>query len=190
MSRLEDLRNLEEKRKRKVKLLLLGILLSADSEQELIPKIKKSSRELLEEIKDIRKASYAIADKYSENIHRADDKKRQLLLVAAALYMISSLARRISISDKETYLSKAKQAVTDSEPIIERLVNTEIYESNHIKFVANHKGEDVMFMWNAINDRKTCSVCSSLDGNFYKLADVPDYPHPNCRCIAEITSSG
>ena len=186
-TRLEDLKKLEEKRKKKMRLVLLGALLSVDSEQELIPKLRKSSVEVLEEIKDIRKASYALADKYSDDVHRANDKDRQLIIVSAALALISHVAKRIVISEKESYASKAKDAVNNSEPMIERLVSTEIYEANMKKFIAN-QDKDTIFLWNAVNDKRTCSECEALDGNTYKSEEVPEYPHPNCRCVVEIVS--
>lgn len=36
--------------------------------------------------------------------------------------------------------------------------------------------------WHAQNDRKTCSECDSLDGAIFPIDEVPDKPHPNCRC--------
>ena len=191
MNRLEELKKLEAKRQKKMRLVLLGALLSVDSEQELIPKLRKSSVEILEEIKDIRKASYAIADKYSEDTHRANDKDRQLILVAAALALISHVAKRIVISEKESYASKAKDAVNNSESIIERLVSTEIYEANMKKLMANYKDDKtVLFMWNAIGEKRTCDSCAARDGNVYKAEDVPEYDHPRCSCVLEIVSGG
>jgi len=187
MSRLEDLARLEDKRIKKLKLLLLGIMLSADDEKELIFKIKRSTSALVDEIKDIRKASFAVADKYSIETHRADESNRQLVIISASLYMLSIMAKRVAVSDKEKFEQKAKEAIVLSLPLIERLVATELYESNMRKMVVNNK--EATFKWNAYNDKRTCDICSALDGNTYKAADLPDYPHPNCRCIAEIVSN-
>jgi SPP1 gp7 family putative phage head morphogenesis protein len=186
MTHQKDLEQLETKRKKKLEILLLGILLSASSEEELISKIKKSSTIILEEIKDIRKSSYAIADKYSEDTHRAKDKERQLIIVAAALYLSSSIARRVAISNKESYTSKAIDALEQSKPVINRLVNTEIYEANLKKMVSNNKNEKLR--WVAINDKRTCAQCSSLDGKTFIAQDAPDYPHVGCRCFCEVIS--
>ena len=187
MSKLEDLAKLEDKRIRKLNLLLLGIMLSADDERELIYKIKKSTSSLVDEIKDIRKSSFAIADKYSIENHRADESDRQLVIISASLYMLSIMAKRVAVSDKEKFEQKAKEAIVLSLPLIERLVVTEIYEANMRKMVVNNR--EALFRWNAVNDKRTCDVCGSLDGNTYKAADLPGYPHPNCRCVAEIVSN-
>jgi SPP1 gp7 family putative phage head morphogenesis protein len=186
MARIEDLQRLEESRKKKLRLLLAGILLSVDSEQELIPKLKKFSITVLEEVKDIRKASFAIADRYSEETHRAKDGDRLLLLMGASLYLLSNMARRIAISDKENYLGAAREAIRNGEADIDRLVATEIYEANRKKMMSNNKGS--VFLWNAVLDKRTCSICEALDGKTFKEADAPDSVHPNCRCILEIVS--
>jgi len=187
MSRLEDLAKLEEKRKKKLKLLLLGIMLSSDNERELISKIKKSTATMVEEIKDIRIASFEIADKYSIEQHRAPESDRQLVIISASLYVLSVVAKRVAVSEKEHFTDKAKEAILLTIPILDRLVTTEIYESNMKKMVVNNK--EATFKWNAVNDKKTCDECGALDGNTYNAEDLPDYPHPNCRCIAEIVSN-
>ncbi|MFZ2911803.1 MAG: phage minor head protein [Candidatus Absconditicoccaceae bacterium] len=182
MSRLTDLKKLEAKRKRKMQLLLLGILMSIDSEDELAPKTRQMSSDVLEEIKDIRKASFAIADKYSEEQHRVLDN-RKLIIASAALYVVSHVIRRIAISDKPTFAEKVKEAMRGSEPIIERLTVSEIYQANVAKMIANHPKQ--MLIWNAVNDGKTCSRCRSLDGKEFLAGDAPEYPHSNCRCVVD-----
>ena len=36
--------------------------------------------------------------------------------------------------------------------------------------------------WNATDDEKTCASCGQMDGKVYKIEDIPDKPHPRCRC--------
>lgn len=36
--------------------------------------------------------------------------------------------------------------------------------------------------WRAQNDRKTCEECEDLDGFIFPIDELPDKPHPNCRC--------
>ena len=36
--------------------------------------------------------------------------------------------------------------------------------------------------WVAEHDHRTCGVCSELDGQVFKLNDVPEKQHYNCRC--------
>ena len=43
------------------------------------------------------------------------------------------------------------------------------------------------YIWHSENSENTCDVCKSLDGkefDFYE--EVPERPHPNCRCTVEI----
>ena len=43
------------------------------------------------------------------------------------------------------------------------------------------------YIWHSENSDDTCDVCKSLDGkefDFYE--EVPERPHPNCKCTVEI----
>ena len=43
------------------------------------------------------------------------------------------------------------------------------------------------YIWHSENSENTCDVCKSLDGkefDFYE--EIPERPHPNCRCTVEI----
>ena len=186
MNRLDDLQRLEEKRKKKMRLFLIGVLLSVENQQELIPKMKRLSLDTMDEIKDMRQASFDIADRYSEETHRVRDGDRQLIIMGASLYLISSLARRIAVSDNDNYVQAARQAVKDTQAVIDRLVVTEVYEANRKKIKVNNRGAKLL--WNAVLDRKTCDQCEALDGKIFNEADAPDELHPNCRCILEVIS--
>ena len=37
-------------------------------------------------------------------------------------------------------------------------------------------------MWVTESDHKTCGECRELDGEVFKLGEVPPKLHPNCRC--------
>lgn len=39
-----------------------------------------------------------------------------------------------------------------------------------------------MLQWVAEDDHKTCETCKELDGQIFKLKDVPPKQHYNCRC--------
>lgn len=46
------------------------------------------------------------------------------------------------------------------------------------------------YIWHSENSENTCDVCKSLDGkefDFYE--EVPECPHPNCRCSVEIVEN-
>jgi len=37
--------------------------------------------------------------------------------------------------------------------------------------------------WNTQDDGRVCGDCNDKDGNIYPIDQVPDKPHPNCRCF-------
>lgn len=39
--------------------------------------------------------------------------------------------------------------------------------------------------WNAILDLRTCAECRALNGTIFPIEDVPNKPHPRCRCYLE-----
>lgn len=43
-------------------------------------------------------------------------------------------------------------------------------------------------MWVAEHDERTCAVCKERDGTIYPITDVPDKPHPRCRCYLRAVS--
>ena len=43
------------------------------------------------------------------------------------------------------------------------------------------------YVWHSENGEHTCDVCKSLDGQVFDFYDeVPERPHPNCRCTVEV----
>lgn len=44
--------------------------------------------------------------------------------------------------------------------------------------------------WVAEKDNRTCSTCKERDGKIYDIDEVPDDPHPNCRCKRERVRDG
>ena len=43
------------------------------------------------------------------------------------------------------------------------------------------------YVWHSENGEQTCDVCKSLDGRVFDFYDeIPERPHPNCRCTVEI----
>lgn len=37
-------------------------------------------------------------------------------------------------------------------------------------------------LWNSQGDGKVCSDCHDLDGQIFSIENIPDKPHPRCRC--------
>ena len=43
------------------------------------------------------------------------------------------------------------------------------------------------YVWHSENGEHTCDVCKSLDGKVFDFYDeLPERPHPNCKCTVEI----
>lgn len=43
------------------------------------------------------------------------------------------------------------------------------------------------YVWHSENSENTCDICKSLDGQEFDFYDeVPQRPHPNCKCTVEI----
>ncbi len=46
------------------------------------------------------------------------------------------------------------------------------------------------FIWHSEKSEKTCDICKSLDGKIFDYYDeVPERPHPNCKCYVEVIES-
>lgn len=46
------------------------------------------------------------------------------------------------------------------------------------------------YVWHSENGEHTCDVCSELDGQEFDYYDeVPESPHPNCKCYVEIVEN-
>ena len=94
-----------------------------------------------------------------------DRKKSRLFESLVA----STLERHQSYKTAENLLIKqVKQYAIDLEDAIAMVV----YEDTGVKMV----------MWNAEHDHRTCGDCSEMDGQIFKLKDVPDKLHYQCRC--------
>ena len=49
---------------------------------------------------------------------------------------------------------------------------------------------NVKYIWHSENGENTCEKCKSLDGTVYDFEDeVPERPHPNCKCTVEIVEN-
>lgn len=46
---------------------------------------------------------------------------------------------------------------------------------------------NVKYIWHSENGKNTCDKCKALDGKEFDFEDeVPERPHPNCKCYVEI----
>ena len=43
------------------------------------------------------------------------------------------------------------------------------------------------YVWHSENGENTCDECKKLDGQVFEMdEEIPERPHPNCRCTVEI----
>ena len=49
------------------------------------------------------------------------------------------------------------------------------FKENGVKYV----------MWQSEHDDRVCGTCEDMNGNIYKVNDIPPKPHYNCRCWIE-----
>lgn len=55
--------------------------------------------------------------------------------------------------------------------------------------VLNGGVSNAKYIWHVESD-KACEACQILDGTEYTFeGDIPDKPHPNCRCYIEIVEN-
>lgn len=69
----------------------------------------------------------------------------------------------------------------------EKRINTQL---NQIGIPTNSElanaSEGKIYIWRTMGDDKVCEECQELEGTEYEdMADVPDDPHPDCRCEIE-----
>ena len=94
-----------------------------------------------------------------------DRKKSRLFESLVA----STVERHQSYKTAENLLIRqVKQYAIDLEDAISKVV----YEDTGVTKV----------QWVAEDDYKTCDTCKELDGQIFKLSDVPPKQHYNCRC--------
>ena len=73
-----------------------------------------------------------------------------------------------------------------------------LQEHNHLEDAQEEKEniEDIVlkgglvyyhYVWHSSDEDNTCDECRDLDGQIFEMEDeVPERPHPNCRCTVEI----
>jgi len=95
-----------------------------------------------------------------------DRKKSRLFesLVASAVERTQSYK-----TAEKLIVNQIKQYAVDLEDAIAKVV----YEDTGVTWL----------QWVAEDDHKTCGDCKELDGQIFKLKDVPPKQHYQCRCV-------
>ena len=66
-------------------------------------------------------------------------------------------------------------------------INVQEEQTNLENIVLKGSISNVKYVWHSEHDEHTCNECLELDGNEFDMFDeVPELPHPNCKCYIEI----
>lgn len=160
---------------------------------EVLKRVKKLYRDIDEDAKkalmDVAKESYR---QYAEGGNEPDSKwlNSEILKTPCPVtgYTYENEAERKTERAIEAILSVKKNA-EKSEALIRfaryRQTQNEYY-TDYVADMAMRKAcEDAgveKVKWVAAHDEKTCRDCMALNGKIFALKDVPDKPHPRCRC--------
>ena len=87
------------------------------------------------------------------------------------------------VATKDSTFAIKSQSYQTAENVLTRQIKQYAIELEDAVAMAVYKAVGVkQVMWVSEHDRKTCGVCSELDGEIFPLADAPPKQHINCRC--------
>ena len=87
------------------------------------------------------------------------------------------------VATKDSTFAIKSQSYQTAENVLTRQIKQYAIELEDAVAMAVYKAVGVkQVRWVAEHDRKTCGVCSELDGEIFPLTDAPPKQHINCRC--------
>lgn len=89
-------------------------------------------------------------------------------------------ARLVEALMASTTRGKEIDAAMRSMSLMFRIFAVRITDEAQIQALKDNK--ELVVKWNAEEDDRTCGVCMNLDGNIYRITELPAKPHINCRC--------
>lgn len=97
---------------------------------------------------------------------------------------VSEIVRRIRGSRKTNYRDGiARVSHNSARAMVQTAVNAVANSARKSIFQAN-KPIVTHVMWSAVLDDDTCPQCAGLDGELFRLSEMPEVPlHLNCRCM-------
>ncbi len=178
---IKDIQKLEKKKKKSLKALVIAFLAEYDNLNDLAINLNSLTKDIKEEIKTINDQGIILANKHSDiNNKPKKDKKEGLIITAAAMNLARKAAGYTVAEDN--YNDGVKEAKKRLDNDVEMVVITQLFKSFNDQLVNNNP--KALFRWEAQLDRRTCPICSGLNGNEYTASEAPDCPaHPRCRCL-------
>ena len=137
--------------------------------KEKIQQAFKSDVELETTLDDISKSQENLLKNHSNPVFNQKDKNKILKKFSDLQNIARSLLRYKNLNENN-YNQDAQEEKENIETIL-------------LKGGISYN----KYIWHSENSEDTCDVCKSLDGkefDFYE--EVPERPHPNCRCTVEI----
>lgn len=137
--------------------------------KEKIQQVFKSDVELETTLDDISKSQENLLKNHSNPVFNQKDKNK-ILKKFSDLQSIGKSLHRYKKLNENNYDQDAQEEKENIETIL-------------LKGGISYN----KYIWHSENSENTCDVCKSLDGkefDFYE--EVPERPHPNCRCTVEI----
>jgi len=137
--------------------------------KEKIFKSLKNTKQIEPTLNTLSKSQENLLKNYSNPVFNQKDRGKLLKSYTELQNLGKSLYRYGALMDNN-YLADAQE------------------EKNEIEDAAL-KGGVVYYhyVWHSENGENTCDVCADLDGQVFEYYDeVPERPHPNCRCTVEI----
>ena len=137
--------------------------------EEKILKSLNNEKDLEEILKDLPHLQKNILSNYLNPVFKDKDKTELLASYNNLSKITKSLGRLFNLK-KNNYLSEADIEQADIENVI-------------LKGGVSYN----RYVWRSEHGENTCEYCSSLDGKEYESYDqIPDQPHPNCKCYVEV----
>ena len=137
--------------------------------KEKIQQALKHDRQLENTLDDISESQENLLKNHSNPVFNQKDKNK-ILKKFSELQSIGKYLHRYKKLNENNYNQDAQEEKENIETIL-------------LKGGISYN----KYIWHSENSEDTCDVCKSLDGkefDFYE--EVPERPHPNCKCTVEI----
>lgn len=140
----------------------------ANLKEKILQALKNSSKLELT-LDDVSKSKENLLKNHSNPVFNQKDKNKILKKFTDLQEVEKSLQRYNKLNEND-YLEDAREEKENVETVL-------------LKGGISYN----RYVWHSENSENTCDVCKSLDGKEFDFYDeVPERPHPNCKCTVEI----
>lgn len=137
--------------------------------KEKILQALKNSKQINSTLSALSQSQENLLKNHSNPVFNKTDKNKILKSYSDLQNLGKSLYRYGTLKDNN-YLSDAQEKKEDIENVV-------------LKGGLSY----YHYVWHSENGEHTCDECRKLDGQIFEMGEeVPERPHPNCRCTVEI----